>query len=650
MAAEFAQVQQKYAEEAQKRVKAEGISQFEALSQSDSDRLRHLADDTWADHAALDAQTPPLKPGDCPKFLIAGAGLGGIVAAVRLIQQGFTADQIRLVETAGGVGGTWYWNRYAGLHCDVEAYIYLPLLEEMGYMPTHKYAPGVEIRHYLQDVVKKYDLGDKILFRAQIDKAEWDDAARHYKVGLSTWRGPKGQEKGSLSVNAEFVYMTAGLLATPQVPKVGGVGFEGFKGDIFHTSRWNYDVTGGSSEEPFPELSKLAGKRVGIIGTGATAIQVVPYLAKYVKELYVFQRTPSAVFSRGQKPTDPTEWNTSIASEPGWSDKRNANFMQCMAGVLPDGVPNLVDDEWSHLGTYRAVTGDPEFAAVAPEQIPDMVARFLALDAPRMTALRQRVKDIVRDPVTAEKLTPWYPSWCKRPTYSDTYLQTFNNAHVHLVDTDGKGLDSVTTSGVVANGVEYPLDIVVLGTGYRSPILDGGDPAIRAGMKVYGRNGRDLSEKFSTEGVSTLYGVASNGFPNLFWLGVAQSPVGANHASVLDTLARLSAYIIGESHARVGDKTKAQRRVTVEVDLAAEQAWCMRILQGAGRFATISVCTPGYLTGEAGPGDMAKGRSQEELIRFAKRSPWSAGIPAFWELVAKWRADGKLDGVIPSVA
>ncbi|RYC59968.1 hypothetical protein CHU98_g6231, partial [Xylaria longipes] len=292
MAAEFAQIQQKYAVEAQKRVKAEGLSQFQELSQSNSDRLRHLVDDVWADHAALDAQPSPINPGDCPKFLIAGAGIGGIVAAVRLIQQGFTADQIRLVETAGGVGGTWYWNRYPGLHCDIESYIYMPLLEETGFMPSHKYASGVEIRHHLQNVVKKYQLEDKILFRTQVKSYTWNDEARHWKVDLATSRGPKGQEHVPLSVNAEFVFMTAGLLAKPQIPKIGGVGVEGFKGGMFHTSLWNYDITGGSSEEVYPELSKLAGKRVGIIGTGATAIQAVPCLAKYAKELYVFQRTP----------------------------------------------------------------------------------------------------------------------------------------------------------------------------------------------------------------------------------------------------------------------------------------------------------------------------------------------------------------------
>ncbi|KAI1122510.1 hypothetical protein F5Y10DRAFT_72409 [Nemania abortiva] len=649
MAAEFAQVQQKYAEEAQKRVKAEGLAQFQELAQSDSDRLRHLADDIWADHVALDAQTPPLSAGDCPKFLIAGAGIGGILAAVRLIQQGFTADQIRLVETAGGLGGTWYWNRYPGLHCDVEAYIYMPLLEETGFMPSHKYASGAEIRKHLEEIARKYQLEDKILYRAQINAIQWDDGARLWKADLTTWRGPKGQDKGSLSVTAEFVFMTAGLLAKPQVPKIGGVGFAGFKGDLFHTSLWNYDVTGGSSSVAFPELSKLAGKRVGIIGTGATAIQVVPCLTKYAKEVYVFQRTPSNVFSRGQKPTDPAEWAT-IADQPGWYDKRNVNFSQAMSCCLPEGAPNLVNDEWSRQPAYRALTGDPEFAAVAPEQVPDVIGKFLMLDAGNAARLRQRVKDIVKDPDTAAKLTPWYPAWCKRPTFSDTYLESFNQPHVHLVDTDGKGLDSITESGVVANGTEYSFDVLVLSTGYLSPAHDGGDPAVRAGIKVLGRGGRDLSEKFATEGIATLYGVATNGFPNLFWLGVAQSPINPNHCYVLDTLARVSAYMIAEGHKRVGDHSTTQSRVAVEIDVAAEQAWTMRILQGAARFATLTVCTPSYISAEMGPGSMGKGQSQEELIKSARRSPWSAGMAAFLELWAKWRDEGKLEGVTASVA
>ncbi|KAI0199122.1 hypothetical protein F4808DRAFT_221250 [Astrocystis sublimbata] len=650
MAAEFAEIQQKYAVEAQKRVRPEGLAQFQELAHSGSERLRHLVDDVWADHAALDAQTPPLQAGDCPKILIAGAGIGGIVAAVRLIQQGFTADQIRLVETAGGVGGTWYWNRYPGLHCDIESYIYMPLLEETGFMPSHKYASGVEIRQHFKNVMEKYQLQDKVLFRSRVNSYRWDDAARHWNVDLSTWRGPKGQEQGSLQVKAEFVFMTAGLLAKPQVPKLGGVGIESYKGDLFHTSLWDYNVTGGSPDEVFPQLSKLAGKRVGFVGTGATAIQAVPCLAKYAKELYVFQRTPSTVFSRGQKPTDPQEWATSIAGKPGWFDARNRNFSQAMSRCLPDGETDLVDDEWSRQPAYRALTGDPEFAAVPPEKAGEVIAKFLMDDAPSTARARQRVKDLVKDPETAAKLTPWYPVWCKRPTFSDTYLQVFNEPHVHLVDTDGKGLDSMTPDGVVANGTEYPLDVLVFGTGYVSPSADGGDPSIRAGIKVYGRDGRDISDKFAREGVSTLYGVASNGFPNLFWLGVSQAGINPCHSYVLDTLARISAYMISAGHERVGDGSKTQGRVVVEVDAAGEHAWGMRILQGAARFATLSVCTPSYISSQRGPGNPAEGKTQEELFRAARQSPWSGGMMTFVDVFTKWRDEGKLEGVLSSAA
>ncbi|KAI8635410.1 FAD/NAD(P)-binding domain-containing protein [Xylariaceae sp. FL1651] len=650
MASEFAEIQEKYTVEAQKRVKPEGLAQFQELADSDHDRLRHLVDDIWADHAALDAQPSPLSPGDCPKFLIAGAGIGGVVSAVRLIQQGFAADQIRLIDTAGGVGGTWYWNRYPGLHCDVEAYIYMPLLEDMGFMPSHKYASGIEIRNYLAQVVKKYKLEDKILFRTQMNKLEWNDDARYWEVDLSTRRGPKGQEQVSLAVKAEFVYLTAGLLAKPQIPKLSGVGIEGFKGDIFHTSIWDYDVTGGSSEEVFPELSKLKNKKVGVIGTGATAIQAVPLLAKYAKELYVFQRTPSAVYSRGQKPTDPNEWATSIAGHPGWYDERRLNFISKMARCLPEDTPNLVNDQWTALPAYAALTGDPEFAAVTPDKAQEVIGSYLVIDAPNTAHVRQRVKDIVKDPVTAEKLTPWYPAWCKRPTFSDMYLQAFNNPNVHLIDTDGKGCDSITPDSVVANGTEYPLDVLVLSTGYRSPSVDGGDPSIRAGVKVYGRGRRDLSEKIATNGVATIFGVASNGFPNLFWLGPAQAGVSANHSQVLDQLAQVSAYMVGEAHNRVGDKSKTQRGVVAEVEASAEEAWSMRILQGAARFATLAVCTPSYITSEAAPGSMGQGQSQEQLMRSARRSPWSAGLPSFIAEFERWRAEGKLSGVTTSAA
>ncbi|KAI5927614.1 hypothetical protein F4810DRAFT_272416 [Camillea tinctor] len=647
--ADFAAVQEKYAAEAQKRARPEGIAQFQILAQSSSERLRHLVDDIWADHAALDAQTPPINNGDSHKFLIVGAGICGLLGAVRLIEQGFTADQIRFVETAGGIGGTWYWNRYPGLHCDVESYIYIPLLEELGFMPSHKYAPGIEIRNHLNAVAKKYDLTDKILFRTQVEKLEWDDASRAWKTDMVTKRGPKGQDASRLEIKAEFVYLTAGLMNTPHVPKLGGVGLEGFEGDIFHTSLWNYDVTGGSSEEVFSDMSKLADKRVGIIGTGATAIQAVPCLAEYAKELYVFQRTPSAVYPRGQKVTTPEDW-AQIASHPGWQLERMHNFAGKITKYLPPETPDLVNDAWSNSPAYCALLGDPSTEVVRPESVPDVMAHYLALDAPSSAALRARVADIVQDPDTAAKLTPWYPVWCKRPTFSDAYLQAFNRSNVRLVDTNGAGVSSVTKTGLaLADGTEYPLDVLVLATGYRSPAAFTIDPATRAGVRVLGRGGRSLSEKVAAEGMTTLHGNASHGFPNLFWPGPGGSGTSANHQQVLDLHSRLVAYMVGAAHDRVGgDKARSRRArgVVLEVAQQAEDAWTMRVLAGAARFAVLRVCTPSYITGETyGAMKLGEQGSSEAMMRLAKAASYGGGIMKFTEVVDQWREEGKLAGI-----
>ncbi|KAI2465749.1 FAD/NAD(P)-binding domain-containing protein [Annulohypoxylon bovei var. microspora] len=637
---DFTHIQEKYAAEAQKRLRPDGTAQYQVLSQSDSDQLRHLVDDIWADHAALDALPSPLASGDCPKFLIVGAGMGGIVSAVRLIQAGFSADQIRIIDAAGGIGGTWYWNRYPGLHCDVEAYVYMPLLEETGYMPSHKYASGVEILNHLKNVVKRWNLEDKILLRTQADKIEWDDNARVWKVDLTTRRGPGGVEKAPLSVSAEFVWLTAGLLTRPQIPKLPGVGIEGFKGDFFHTSLWNYDVTGGSSKEAFPELSKLKDKRVGIIGTGATAIQVVPNLAKYAKEVYVFQRTPSAVYSRGQRPTDSEEWKK-IAGQPGWQKARNINMASHISNSAPPGTPNLIDDEWTKQPAYAALVAGEKFALVAPEKIPEVIGYFVARDAENSARLRARVAEIVEDKETAKKLTPWYPAWCKRYTFSDTYLQSFNKPNVHLIDTDGKGVDSVTAHGLVANGQEIPLDVLVLSTGYQSPGALGADASARAGVKVLGREGKTVSESWAATGAATLHGYASHGFPNLFWLSPLQAGVTANHAFTLDVQSRQIAYVIATAHKKAGGLSKSG--LTIEVEEAAQEAWSMRILQGAGRFATVTICTPSYINNEGHLSD--PNATQEDMIKQARSSPYSGGILGFIKELDEWCEGDKLPGI-----
>ncbi|KAI2614253.1 FAD/NAD(P)-binding domain-containing protein [Hypoxylon fragiforme] len=642
MLEDFASVQEKYTAEAQKRLRPEGPDQYDTLYESESDRLRHLVDDIWADHAALDARPRPLSSGDSPKFLIVGAGVGGVLAAVRLVQQGISVDQIRIVETAGGVGGNWYWNRYPGIHCDIESYIYLPLVEEMGYIPSHKYSSGVEIRGYLARIMKRYNLEDKILFRAQVKKLEWDDSAHTWKVNITEGRGPRGAQKSTLSITAEFVWLTAGILTSPHVPKLAGVGIQGFQGDLFHTSLWNYEITGGSSQEPFPAMSKLKDKRVGFLGTGATAIQAVPLLAEAAKELYVFQRTPSAVYTRGQKPTDLHEWKTKIAAHPGWQKDRRKNLAMHSSNTVPPGVPNLVDDEWSRLSNYTTLVGGTKHEIVPPEKVQGFIDQLLAEDAEGTARLRARIAAIVKDKETARKLTPWYPSWCKRPTFSDTYLQAFNRPNVHLIDTDGKGIESVTPRGLVANGKEIPLDVLILGTGYRTPAADRADPARRSGVEIIGREGKTIEERWAEKGQATLHGFATNGFPNLFWTTVHQSAVTSNHTYTLSTQAQHIAYIISTAHKQAVANSHHSQAI-VEVQVPAQEAWATRIAEGAGHFAAGSVCTPSYLNNEGRKADADA--SPAEVVKGMRMAPYSGGILKYERLLEEWREEGGLEGL-----
>jgi cation diffusion facilitator CzcD-associated flavoprotein CzcO len=298
------ELSQKYTAEAAKRFRPEGLDQFVRLKEAGSERVRTLAEDPWADHTALNAKEP-VKDGSKHKFVILGAGYGGMLFAVRLIEAGLASgpDDILLVDAAGGFGGTWWWNRYPGLHCDIESYSYMPLLEETGYVPTSKYVAGPELLEHADRIATQWKLHDKALFRSTVKATRWDDATQLWNVEVTEGRGP-GEQSRDLKLQAQYVLLASGILTTPHVPKIAGL--ETFSGPLFHTARWDYKVTGGTPQDP--TLTGLEGKRVGVLGTGATAIQAVPKLAKYAKELYVFQRTPSSVSWRGQRPTDPEEW------------------------------------------------------------------------------------------------------------------------------------------------------------------------------------------------------------------------------------------------------------------------------------------------------------------------------------------------------
>ncbi|KAL5333847.1 hypothetical protein BJX70DRAFT_405870 [Aspergillus crustosus] len=641
----LAATRKKYAEEANKRLRPEGTAQFLPLTSSDSERLRSLADDPWVNHAKLNAQSPPIKENSRHRFFILGAGFGGLQFAVRLLNEGIakSVDEIRLADAAGGFGGTWCWNRFPGLHCDIESYVYLPLLEETGYVPSHKYAPAAEIRGHAERIAEKWNLGEKTSFRTDIESVAWDEREQVWIVDAVEHRG-HGERERRFQFKAEYVYLAAGVLTKPQVPKIPGI--PKFGGKLFHTARWNYGISGGSQEDQ--RLTGLQGKRVAVIGTAATAIAVVPEVAKYAKELFVVQRTPAYVKARNQRPTDPKEFQSTVAGKKGWQDERQRNLNKFMTRAAKEGEVNLVNDGWTDSPAYSAVLGTPGHGVVgelSQEELEKHWDNYHALDLPHQDRVRARVDEIVKDHETAEKLKPWYPSWCKRPTFSDFYLQAFNRPNVHLVDTDGKGPSDITEKGVVVAGKEYPVDIIIFSTGYKTPSAGNGSPSARTGVHIIGRGGQSLDEKWASVGPATLHGYATSGFPNLFFSGTAQATITGNNIFMLGLIAKHVAYWIGEAEKRVG--SGREKRAIVEVTRDAEEAHAQLVLQRSPFYSVIGGCTPGYFNGY---GEGAAVTDPVEKAKRAKASTWSEGTISFLNLIEDWRAEGNLKGlsVVPA--
>ncbi|MGI9328167.1 MAG: flavin-containing monooxygenase, partial [Pseudomonadales bacterium] len=419
------------------------------------------------------------------EVLVIGAGFAGLLLWYKLSQAGF--KDVRFCEKGGDVGGTWYWNRYPGIACDVESYSYLPLLEEMGYIPTMKFAAGFEIMEYCQKMAEKFGFYDHCLFHTTVEETEWDEATGRWTV--TTDRGDR--------MRARFVVLANGILTTPKLARIEGM--EKFQGESFHTSRWNYNID-------------LKDKRVGILGTGATAVQVVPELAKSVKELYVFQRTPSSIDVRDQRETTQEEIDT-WANEPGWAKARRARFARISEGrtamkANDDYLAGKVDDFKVRKQHARELT---------PEE---RVQKQLNTNFRIMEQIRARVDAIVEDPKTAAALKPYYPYGCKRPTFHDEYLPTFNKPHVTLVDTAPRGVRQINERGVVHDGVEYPLDVLIYATGFEWM-------ATSTFNMIKGRQGQTLQDKWSSQGTKTFLGLHSHGFPNLFIVSGPQGGGGS---------------------------------------------------------------------------------------------------------------------------
>ncbi len=586
----------KYRAERDKRLRPEGNEQYI----EPKGRFAHFLDDPYVPKVEREPKRDEVT------FAFIGAGFAGLVTGARLKQAGI--DDVRLIDGGGDVGGAWYWNRYPGAMCDTAAMVYLPLLEETGHMPSQKYVFAPEIYGQAKRIATTFALYDDALFSTAVASLTWDDE-------LSRWiiRTDRGDE-----IRARFVGMGTGPLHRPKLPGIPGI--ESFGGHCFHTSRWDYAYTGGSYEGA--PMTNLADKRVGIIGTGATAVQCIPSLGRDSKELFVFQRTPSSIDIRNNHAIDP-EWFDTL--EPGWQQKWLMNFVTLQTGGFAD--EDLVKDGWTDISKRIRDRMVEMFKDGTPDGMTMQQAFVQAYedsDDEKMDEIRARVDQVVADPATAQALKPWYRQLCKRPCFHDEYLQTYNRPNVHLVDTDGQGVERIDETGVWVNGVHHELDVIVFASGFEV----GTTYARRAGFETYGRDGVALSDYWD-DGMRTKHGLHVHGFPNLFIVAPNQ---GANLISNVT-------HNFGEAGATIAAvvrhalDTGAEQ---VEVTKEAEDAW-VELLEGSQRaFMGNADCTPGYYNNEGKP----VGR-REKL----NGSGYPDGPVAYFQYIAQWRTSGQFEGL-----
>ena len=579
----------KYRAERDKRLRDDANEQYQEVT---GDFSRYV-DDPYVEQGY--SRAPLADEVDC---IVVGGGFGGLLTGARLTEAG--VKRVRIIEKGGDFGGTWYWNRYPGAACDVESYVYLPLCEELNFVPKEKYTHAPEILAHSRAIGEKFNLYEHACFQTEVEGMEWDEDNKLWTV--YTNRGDK--------MRAQYVCMANGPLNRPKLPGIPGI--SEYQGHTFHTSRWDYGYTGGGPEG---NLTGLRGKRVGIIGTGATAIQCVPHLAKGADELFVFQRTPSSVDVRANRPTDP-EWAASL--KPGWQQARMDNFMTLVSGGFAD--EDLVNDGWTEI--IRNLGSMVNFKGMGRLSPAEIAEKMELADFQKMEQIRARAEADVADKDTAESLKPYYRQFCKRPCFNDEYLLSFNLPGVHLIDTDGVGVERFTETGLVANGQEFELDCVIFATGFEV----GTDYTRRSGYDLIGRNGQSLKDKWA-DGIATLHGMQTSGFPNCFIISQAQSGFTVSFPHAMNEQAKHIAYIIqqvAQSNAKV-----------VEVTEEAEQEWVQEIIKMSRLSESFQAeCTPGYYNNEGKPNPKS-----------VQNGSYGAGPVKFFKVIEDWREEGTLAGL-----
>ena len=588
-------MKEKYRQERDKRIRPEGEAQYAAPED-------HLTHDTY-EHDPFTPVVPRDALDEDIDVAILGGGWTGILAAYHLTRQGVT--NFKVIDHAGDYGGTWYWNRYPGIQCDNDAYCYLPLLEEMNWLPSKKFEDGRHIYEYIQSIVDKFGFRDNGVFHTLVKGLTWDEGSKRWHV--ATDRKDR--------IRARFVVMAGGTLSTPKFPAVPGI--HKFKGHKFHTSRWDYDYTGG--EWGNPVLDKLADKRVAILGTGATSVQAVPYLGQYAKQLYVLQRTPSGVDKRDNPPTDPA-WAASL--KPGWQAARQENFLRAANEVLDRDAPDLICDFWTEIN--RNLNADREARGWPDEGMEEFMARREMMDFQVMERVRRRVDTIVKDKATAEALKPYYRFMCKRPLSNNDYYDTFNLPSVKLIDVAAtQGLEAMTENGFMAGGKEYEIDAMVFASGFEVT----SDLKRRWGFDdVVGRGGVSIYDHWA-DGPKTLHGTMTHNFPNMFFTGYVQGGLNGTTTLQFGKQVQHAAWMVRQAL----DRSIAAIEPTQE----GQDAYVDRFNEIALDLSGIlNDCTPSYFTNE---GD-------KEAKWFLFRG-WGYGWDNFQAMLEDWRAKGDFAGM-----
>lgn len=578
-------LKRKYLHERDKRLRSDGAGQYIDVVDDYGD----FAADPWAPD---DVERPLCRRQ--VDVAVLGGGHSGLLSAAGLLGEGIT--DFLIIDEAADFGGTWYWNRYPGIRCDIEAYIYMPLLEEIGTVPSERYAHGSEIFAHCQAIGRHFGFYDKALLGTRIERLTWNEVQSTWMI--TTNRGD--------CISARYVISGNGFLHRPKLPGIPGI--KDFAGTIFHSSRWNFDYTGGNS---LGGLAKLRDKRVALVGTGATAIQILPHLARDAMQVYLFQRTPAAVDARNNKPTD-AAWFGQLAA--GWQKERIQTWQQAVMGWGEDHIK----DCWTAMA--RRLRGDDTGTDL------DAADRAQAADFAEMDRIRRRTADIVRNPATAQALKPWYNRWCKRPLFADDYLESFNNPNVALVDMEGRGIERITVDGIEVDGTIYPADCIIFASGFRI----GAYGANANSYSIEGRDGHLLEELWRGGIQSSLHGTQFHGFPNFHIVGnAAQAGATYNVTMLAQAQATHAAKIVARC-LRDGIRT-------MDVSASAERDWLAVLNEKAIDMTAFERdCTPGSYNNE--------GKSGRESL-FAQT--YGGGALEYFEILDNWRmADWSRDADI----